>query len=162
MAAVDDIVRSYRSPRQVLRAHLARRRAEPRLFTFLVAALIVMFVAQWPAAARDNFLDPDKKLPALLFGRAMGLVAMVPFLYLLAALGTLAAQALGGRRDWYGGRLALFWALLAVSPLMLLQGLTAGFIGAGVQLNAISAVVFAAFAVIWLAGLRVTQFEAQR
>ena len=44
---------------------------------------------------------------------------------------------------------------------MLLQGLTQGMIGPGPQANAVAAVVFAVFAVIWGAGLRVTQFEGR-
>lgn len=159
MAAVDDILRSYRAPRAVVRAHLAHPRSEPRLFTFLVAALIVMFIAQWPAAARESYLHPEQKLAALMFARAMGLLVAVPLFYLLAALGTAAARLIGGRGDWYGGRLALFWALLATAPLMLLQGLTAGFIGAGAQLTLVWALVTLAFLAIWGAGLRVSQFE---
>lgn len=160
MAAVDDILRSYRAPRAVVRAHMARGRSEPRLFSLLVAALLVIFIAQWPEMSREAFLQPDQKLPALMLGRALGLLATIPLLYLLAALGTLVARAFGGRGDWYGGRLALFWALLAVAPLMLLQGLVAGLIGPGPQMMLVAVLVFVAYAAIWIAGLRVTQFEA--
>jgi hypothetical protein len=86
---------------------------------------------------------------------------MVPVFYLLAAASHLGARALGGTGSGYGARLALFWALLAVAPLMLLQGLVAGFLGAGTQLIAVSALVFAAFVLIWFAGLRVAEFETE-
>lgn len=160
MAAVDDILRSYRAPASVVGAHLARTRSEPRLFTLLFAALVVIFVGQWPRLARVAFEAPDQPLPALMLGTALALGAMVPVFYGLAALGTLGARLFGGRGDFYGGRLALFWALLAVSPLMLLQGLVQGFIGPGPQLLLVSLGVFGAYMAFWGVGLRVTQFAA--
>ena len=42
---------------------------------------------------------------------------------------------------------------------MLLQGLVAGFIGAGVQMQLMSGLVGLAFVAIWIAGLRVAEFE---
>lgn len=161
MAAVEDILRSYRRPRVVIREHLARGRAEPRLFSFLFAALLMMFVAQWPAMARQHFQTPDVPMPGLLLGTALALAATTPFFYALAFLVTQITRLFRGRGDGYGGRLALFWALFAVSPLMLLQGLTQGMIGPGPQANAVAIVVFAAFVLIWGAGLRVTQFEGR-
>lgn len=160
MAAVDDILRSYRAPRAVVRAHLAHGPSEPRAFSFLIAALIVMFIAQWPEASRVNYLDPTQPMPALMLGRALALLAMIPFFYALAAVGHLVARLFGGHGSWYGARLALFWALLAVAPLTLLQGLVAGFIGAGPQFTLVSVLVFVAFLAIWAAGLRVSEFEA--
>ena len=50
-------------------------------------------------------------------------------------------------------RLALFWALLAVSPAMLLAGLTAGLVGPGAALGVTRAVAGIGFLVIWGAGL---------
>lgn len=161
MAAVDDILRSYRAPRTVVRAHFAQPRSEPRLFSFLIGALIVIFIAQWPRLSRVNFEQPDQPMAGLLLGTGLALAATISFFYLLATVGPLVARLLGGRLDWYGGRLALFWAMLAVSPLMLLQGLVAGFIGAGAQLSLVSGLVFVAYMAIWLAGLRVTQFETE-
>lgn len=160
MAAVDDILRSYRAPRAVLRAHLAQPRSEPRAFTFLVAALIVIFVAQWPRLSRVAFEQPEVPLSGLMVGTGLAMAAMVPVFYGLAALGHLGARAFGGRGSWYGARVALFWALLCAAPLMLLQGLVAGFIGMGAQLTLVSGLVFVAFAAIWLSGLRVAEFEA--
>lgn len=161
MAAVDDILRSYRAPRAVVRAHLAHRRSEGRVFSFLIAALIVMLIGMWPELARQNYLAPEQKMPVLIMGRALALLATIPAFYALAALGPLISKLFGGRGDWYGGRLSLFWALFAVSPLMLLQGLVAGFIGDGPQLTAVSLVVFAVFLWFWLAGLTVTEFERE-
>lgn len=161
MAATEDILRSYRAPRAVVRAHLARRRSEMRVFSFLIAGLIVIFIAQWPRLSRLAYEHPDQPLTGLMVGTGLGLLATIPVFYLMAAGAVLIARLIGGNGNWYGGRLALFWAMLAAAPLMLLQGLVAGFIGAGAQLGLVSLLVFAAFFVIWLAGLRVTQFETE-
>ena len=50
-------------------------------------------------------------------------------------------------------RIALFWALLAVTPLMLLQGLVAAFAGPGAAPDVTGVAVFAVFLWFWLAGL---------
>ena len=101
-------------------------------------------------------------LPRRLLARGcvLALLATVPVFYALAALAHLVARLFGAKGSWYGARIALFWALLAVSPLMLLQGLVAGFLGQGVQLSLISGLVFVAFLAIWGAGMRVAEFEA--
>ena len=83
---------------------------------------------------------------------------MVPAFYLLAALGHLAARLFGGRGSFFGARIALFWALLAVTPLMLLQGLVAAFIGPGAGLTAIGLLVFAVFLWFWFSGLAAAEF----
>jgi len=162
MAAVEDILRTYRRPRVVVREHLARDRSEPRLFTLLFSALLVFFIAQWPEVARINYFHPDQKIPPLLLGRALGGAVGAPLSYALALLGVFVCRLFKGGNDGYGGRLALFWAQLAVSPLVLLQGVTKGMIGEGIQADVVSLLVFAVFLVFWIAGLRVTQFEARR
>ena len=45
------------------------------------------------------------------------------FLYLVAGLSHLIARLVGGRGDWYRARMALFWSLLASTPLILLNDL---------------------------------------
>jgi hypothetical protein len=65
---------------------------------------------------------------------------------------------LGGRGSFFAARIVLFWALLAVAPLMLLRGLVAGLIGPGPQLVIVSGVTFAVFLWFWIVGLRVAEF----
>ncbi len=158
MAAVDDIVRTYRGPHRVVRAHLARPASESRVLLFLLLALVMAFIGQWPVLSRQAHVS-EQPMAGLMMGTLLALLATIPVFYLLAALGHLVAKAVGGKGSWYGARLALFWALLAISPLMLLQGLVAGFMGQGPQLLPVSVVVFAVFALFWSAGLRVAEFE---
>ena len=157
MAFVADLVESWRRPGAVMRRHLARGQSEPFAFTLLLAFLILAFIAQWPEVARVTAENSDVPMAPQLLGRAMALLATIPVWYALAALGRLVARALGGRGTWYGARIALFWALCAVTPLILLLGLVAGLIGAGVQLTVVGVATFAAFLTFWAINLRATE-----
>lgn len=158
MPVTTDIVRSWRGPRAVMRSHLARGRSEPWAFSLLVAFMLVAFVAQWPGASRTAFYAPEKPLVAQMFAIGMGILAFIPVWYLLAAIGHWIAKLMGGQGDHYGARLALFWALVTVTPLMLLQGLVKGMIGPGPGLTAVTAITGAAFIFFWILNL----IEAER
>ena len=56
--------------------------------------------------------------------------------------------------------LALFWALLASAPVVLLNGLVAGFIGPGPALTIVGVAWVAVFVWFWLSGLRQVQRSA--
>ncbi len=153
MSVLADIIETWRRPSQVLRRHLTRARSEAFVFTFLIVFLILGFVAQWPEAARVSAMMPEIPLAPQLLPRALGLLVTIPLWYLLAALGQLVARAMGGQGDWYAGRVALFWALVSVTPLVLGAGLVAGLIGRGPQLIAIGALTFAGFLAFWVLNL---------
>lgn len=154
MAFAPDLVESWHHPARVVRRHLQRPRSESFIFTFLFVFLLVAFVAQWPSAARETHLHPEVPMIQRLFATGLALGATLPVWYGLAALSRLIAKAMGGRGDWYGARAALFWALAVISPAMLLQGLTAGFLGQGPQATALGALIGFAFLILWFAMLR--------
>lgn len=149
MTVSTDLVATWWRPRAVLRQLLARGRSEPFAFSLLLVFLILAFVSQWPAAARAAYLEGEASAWPRILPTAYGLLAAIPFLYGFAALGHLAARAMGGQGSWYGARIALFWALAAVGPLMLLQGLVSGMIGPGPALSAVTLVVAVAFLWLW-------------
>lgn len=153
MSVTDDIWQSWRRPRVVIRRHLARGVSEAWAFSLLVAFLVLAFVAQTPGLARAAVAQPEVPLVQRLVALGLALIATIPAWYLLAAVSHLAARALGGQGGYYGARLALFWALLAAIPGMLLQGMVAGFIGPGPQLQLMAVVVAAAFFWIWVSML---------
>jgi hypothetical protein len=155
MSVTQAILASWRRPRTVVRGLLARGATEAFAFSLLATFLILAFVAQWPQAARQAHLT-ETPLPPLLLARALGLLATIPAWYLLAALGHLVARAFGGRGTWLGARLALFWALVATAPLVLLSGLVAGMIG-GAQASAMGLVVAAGFLFQWINALTVAE-----
>jgi Yip1 domain len=150
MAVTTDIVASWRRPRAAIRRHLGRGVSEPFAFAILLVFLIVAFVAQWPLAAREAYLADEPSAAPRLLALALAVLATIPLWYGLAALSRLIARAVGGRGTWYSARLALFWALATVSPLMLLQGLVAGMIGPGPGLWLVTVVVGAGFLWLWL------------
>jgi hypothetical protein len=153
MSITTDIVESWRRPRKVVRRHLDRGRSEPFAFSLLAAFLVLAFVAQWPSASRAAIEDGNTPLAPRLLAIALALLATIPLWYGLAALSRIVARAVGGRGTWYGARIALFWSLVAVTPLMLLQGLVAGMIGPGPQLTAVGVAAGVAFLVLWALSL---------
>ena len=158
MTVTTDLFATWRRPRAILRQHLARGQSEPFAFSLLLVFLALAFVAQWPVAAREaHYAGEASALPRIL-PRAMAVLATIPVWYGLAALSRLVARALGGQGTWYGARIALFWALASIGPLMLLQGLVSGMIGPGPALTATTLVIGAAFLWLWFTLLH----EAER
>lgn len=154
MAVTRDIAATYRRPRAVIGRLLDGGRREDRALAILMAGCAVTFIAQWPRLAREAHLTGQELYP-LLGATLLAWLFVAPLMmYALAGLGHLAARALGGQGTGFGARLALFWAFLAASPLLLLHGLVAGFIGPGAGLQAVGALWLAVFLWFWGSGLR--------
>lgn len=154
MSLLGNIVASYRAPGAVVARLLAQGPREDRALALCMGGCVAMFVAQWPRLSREAFLTGGD-LQMMLGGTLMGVVFILPLaLYGLAGLSRLLARAFGGRGSGYGARLALFWALVAAMPVMLLHGLVAGFIGPGPAKGAVGLAWLLVFLWIWLSGLR--------
>ncbi len=153
MSVSGDILASYLAPRRVVGRLLAQGPREDRALAMLMAGLGIAFLAQWPALMRQAAADPSVPLDARIGGALMGLVFLAPLgAYALAGLVRLAARLVGGRGSWFGARLALFWALLAASPLMLLQALAGVVLGPMAQ-AALAWAVAAVFLWVWIGGV---------
>jgi hypothetical protein len=148
VSATRDIFRAWIRPREVMRARLAHA-TEGVALGYLASACLLIFVAQWPRLSRQAF-ETGAELQPLLGGALMGWIFVAPLLlYGLAALARLVARPLGGQGTGLKARTALFWSLLAVAPVMLLHGLTAGFVGPGPALDLVGASVLAGFFWLW-------------
>jgi hypothetical protein len=158
MSVTADIVQGWLRPKAVMRQHLARPVSEPFAFSLLVAFLVLAFVSLWPFMSRLSLQQPQVPMVQRLVGAGLALLASIPFWYGVAALSHWLAKAFGGRGSFYRARLALFVALVVVTPAMLLQGLVAGVIGPGRQLDLIGVGVGVGFLWIWLSML----VEAER
>jgi hypothetical protein len=79
--------------------------------------------------------------------------------YALAGLVHLLARLAGWRSTALRARLALFWSLLAASPLWLLHGALTGFLGTGTLTLVIGFVILAAFVTIWWMTMRAALLE---
>jgi hypothetical protein len=96
-------------------------------------------------------------MEARLGGAMLAWLALMPLaLYGLAAVTHLAARAVGGRGDFYGARLALFWSLLAAAPMWVLAGAVS--VVGGLVAQAVALAALGGFAWLWLPAL----FEAER
>ena len=154
MPVTTDITATYRGPRRVMRRLLGAGVREDRALVILISACAVVFVAQWPRLAREAHLTGQDLYP-LLGGTLMAWLFIAPLLlYALAFVSGLVLRALGRPSSGYAARLALFWAFLAASPLILLHGLVAGFVGPGSGLQAVGIVWCAVFLWFWVSNLR--------
>ncbi len=152
MALTGDIVSSYVRPAQVLRRRRAGSGEDRALITVMLACGLI-FVAQWPRLSREAYIS-GQDVQSLIGGALMGWLFVAPLaLYALAGIAHLVARIMGGQGTYLGSRFALFWALLAASPLWLLWGLTAGFVGPGPALNVVGLLAIGAFLGIWSVGL---------
>jgi hypothetical protein len=143
-----DILSSWRSPRAVIRRKVADLR-EDRALVYLMGAALLIFIGQWPFLQRQAVMDPSIPFDARVGGALMGIVFVLPLAaYLLAGFLHLALRAAGGKGAGFDSRMALFWGLLAGSPLFLLNGLLRGFLGDTPAVIGVGALMLAAFVVL--------------
>ncbi|NIZ12250.1 YIP1 family protein [Phaeobacter sp. HF9A] len=153
MAVTTDITATYRGPRKVIARLLAMGQREDRFLAFVMVGCALMFIAQMPRLSREAYLS-GQELNMLLGGALLGIVVIAPLaLYALAFISHLIIRVLGGQGEGFRARLALFWAFLAATPLLLLYGLVAGFIGASPALNAVGILWVAVFLWFWVSGI---------
>ncbi len=153
MAVTSDIIATYRGPRRVLARLLGMGIREDRVLAFLMGGCVLTFVAQMPKLARDAHMS-GQELNMLLGASLLGWIFFAPlFFYFLAWVMHLITAIFAKHGSSYNARLALFWAFLAASPLMLLNGLTAGFIGPGVELTLVGILWLAVFLWFWISGM---------
>ena len=145
-----NIAATYGGLGRVVKRLLSLGEREDRALAYLMGACVLIFIAQLPRLAREAHLT-GQELNMLMGATLMAWVFIAPLLfYVIAFLARLVAQVLGGTGTAYGARLVLFWALLATTPLILLHGLIAGFIGPGVQLQLVGLVWCAMFLWVWI------------
>ncbi len=146
------VVQSWRSPRRVVRG-LADM-PDSALLIVLFGAMLIFLIAQAPEHAREAHFDPSVPMGARMGGALLAVMFMMPLIaYGVAALVSGLLRMTRWRLEGRHSRLALFWALLAVAPAMLLSGLVAGFVGPGPALTLTRAAAGIGFVVIWGAGI---------
>ena len=164
MAVTTDIVATWYRPGVVMRRLLSMGRREDRALAMLIAACLVIFVAQWPRLSREAYLAAEggPPLEAVMAITFFSMLMIWPLMaYALAGITHVVARMIGGRGTWYSARLALFWSLLATSPAWLFHGLVAGFIGPGIEQSLAGALLLIAFLAIWGLCLREAEREPE-
>lgn len=146
------VIESWWAPRRVVRGLSGM--PDPVMLVVLMVAMLISLIAQAPGNARAAALDPSIPLDARMGGAVMGTIFMMPLLaYGVAAVISMLSRLTRYRLDAQDSRLALFWALLAVSPATLLAGMVAGFIGPGPALTLTQTIAGLGFLFIWGAGV---------
>ncbi len=152
MAISRNIAATYRGPGRVVSRLLTMGPREDRALAYLMGACALIFVAQLPRLAREAHLSGED-LNMLMGATLMAWIFIAPLMfYCIALLARVVARLFGGKGTGYGARLALFWALLASTPLLLLHGLVAGFIGPGIQLQLVGLLWCGCFVWFWVSG----------
>ena len=156
MPLTKDIVATYVGPGRVMRHLMTIGCDESRLLMFLYGFCAISFVAQTPRLARQAHLT-GQDISALMGGTLLATLLFLPLIfYGLAAFTQLVRCCLRWPGTGFGARLSLFWSLLATTPILLLHGLVAGFLGAGAALNLVKVIWFSFFLWFWFATLRVS------
>lgn len=153
MSVVLDIIRTFRAPQVIQARRMAGEPREDRALVTLIAACALIFVAQWPRYAREAHFDASIGLDARLAAGLFGWLMVMPLVfYAVSIVVTIALRITGQGMPGFSVRMALFWALLASTPLWLLAGLLGGF-APGPGWTIVSSLAFAAFLVFAGAGL---------
>ncbi|WBU54125.1 hypothetical protein [Paracoccus sp. SCSIO 75233] len=150
---VPRIAASWRRPGQVVRS--LSPMSDPSQLAVLMGAMLIFLLAQSPGHARAAWLDPSVPLGGRIAGAVMALFFIMPLVaYAVAWVVAGLSRLTPSRISQSDSRLALFWALLAVGPAMLLSGLVEGMVGPGAALSATRLLAGLGFIFIWGAGLR--------
>ena len=116
---------------------------------FLMGACLVIFLSQWPRLTRMSHEGAEAPLQAMLGAALFAWLFIMPMVfYGFAALLRLVLVVFRRPIGWYEARLALFWSLLAASPLWLLNGFLTGVLGPGGVTAVVGLVILGAF--FWL------------
>jgi hypothetical protein len=129
MTVARDIFATYHSPGETVARLIATGPREDRSLAILMAGSVLNFIARSPVLARTAGLGPDVPLEARLGITLFAALFMVPLLaYGVALILHLGVRLAGRQGQAWRARIALFWALLAIAPAMLVQGVieTAG------------------------------------
>ncbi|AXI46596.1 YIP1 family protein [Sulfitobacter sp. SK012] len=154
MALTSDILATYRGPGRVMARFISQGRNEVRALIFLLLAGLLIFIASAPYQAREAQLDPEGPLAVRLYWSAFLWIFLMPLiLYAFAAMIWALSKIARRQITGYEIRMTLFWSLLASTPVLLLLGIVAGFIGPSIQLQAVGIVWLCVFGWFWASGL---------
>ena len=146
------VIAAWPNFRQSIAKQLDAPKSEARLLAYVYIASFLGFVASIPEVAALASRT-EATLVQLMFGRLFSALFFAPlFFYMLAGSSHFLLKLFGGKGSYYDARLALFWALLVATPLLLVLSVLRAFLPplASVDLPmVISTIGFVGFAWIW-------------
>ena len=159
MSVVSDILQTWIDPKGLIRAKTVLPR-EDRALATLMGACLLLFVSEWPSMARSTAADPSVPFEARMGGGLMAVIFVMPLVfYGIAWISRLVAGVFGGKGSGYAARMALFQALLAMTPLALINGLARGLQGPGFAATVTGLAALAGFLWMWLSMLVTVERE---
>ena len=127
-------------------------KSEARLLAYVYVASFLGFVASIPEVAALA-AKTEATLVQLMFGRLFSALFFAPlFFYMIAGISHFLLLRFGGKGTYYDARLALFWALLVATPLLLVLAILRAFLPPVTPVDLpmlISAFGFIGFSWIW-------------
>ncbi len=125
MSILGDIAAAYRSPRREM-DHQVQIMTEPRIMMLGLTACFLSFVSELPAIAAGVTTAGESS--DVLNGRAGALFIWRVFfgvllLYAIAGLSHLILKPFKGQGSWQTARLAIMWAVMVATPLVLISGI---------------------------------------
>lgn len=148
-----------------MQRQLDKHPGEEKLLVYLVVAILLFFVARIPNLLEAANLQATEDISntAIFVTNLVSSFFFAPLLfYGLAAVSRIIARFFGGRGSGYSARLALFWALLVISPLALVSTILQLLIPVLWLATALPIVMFLLFAFVWGACLSVAEgFKSQ-
>lgn len=117
-----DILQTYWMPGDVIVRKQAKGVRESQLLAWVMIASLISFFVRLPGLIEMHASTGLNEPLSTLVGATMAATMVFGplFLYIVAAISHLIARLLGGQGDWQSGRLALFWTVLALQPVVIL------------------------------------------
>ena len=132
-----------------------------QLLQIFIIACVISFLARLPGLVElHKVSDLNQPLQAFLTASLVTGIFFAPiFFYVLAAISHLIAKLVGGQGTSQSARLALFWSLIAMQPLLILTQTLGTLIGPNMVTQMMSFVAGAFFLWVWITGIRVTSSQ---
>lgn len=154
-----DIVLTYINPAAVMHRKIARGLREEQLLAYVFLASLITFLIRAPSLiAFHRAGQTGTPLATEIGGMFITTMLFGPlFYYALAAIAHLIARKLGGKGDWQKARLALFWTILAMQPLVIAYIYLLALVSPGWIPMLLTTGVFAFFLWTWGRGMAATE-----
>lgn len=160
MTLYQEILAAYRGAGASMRRQMVQVKGEERLLVYIVLACLLLFVARVPGLmVLAQTSDNAEITPTSLIGTSFAITLFFAplFFYAIAAFSHMIAQAFGGKGSYFEARLALFWALLVTTPLVLLSSMVNVVVPSPVLVQSTGLIIFLVFAFFWASCLNVAE-----
>lgn len=160
MTLYREIIAAYRGPAASMQRQMAQVKGEERLLVYIVLACFLLFVARVPGLMVLAQTSPNPEItPTSLIGTSFAVTLFFAplFFYAIAAVSHMIARIFGGKGSYFEARLALFWALLITTPLVLLSSLLNIVLPSLTVIQSSGLLIFLIFAYFWASCLNVAE-----